>query len=204
MPKRTDLHCVLVLGSGPIQIGRACEFDYSGPQALEALRDEGIRPVLLNSNPARNMPGPSRAAAHHPTPLGRGVLAPPPNVAGNPANGPGTPAPLTRTWVATRPATTPTFVSGANPSNYGAAVTLTATVTAGATGSVTFSNGTTVLGTAALNGSAQAVLTTTSLAVGWNAITARYSGNATLAPSTTVAALCKSVHPPACHGKTTG
>ena len=52
MPKRTDLKCVLVLGSGPIQIGQACEFDYSGTQALKALREEGIRTVLLNSNPA--------------------------------------------------------------------------------------------------------------------------------------------------------
>ena len=55
MPKRTDLKCVLVLGSGPIQIGQACEFDYSGTQALKALREEGIRTVLLNSNPASIM-----------------------------------------------------------------------------------------------------------------------------------------------------
>ena len=97
--------------------------------------------------------------------------------------------------------TTTALTSGANPSNNGAAVTFTATVSAGATGSVTFSNGTATLGTAALNGSAQAVLTTTALAVGWNAITARYAGDATHAPSVTAAALFQSVNPPAGNGK---
>ncbi len=66
---------------------------------------------------------------------------------------------------------------------------------------MTFYNGTAVLGTAALNGSAQAVLTTTALAVGWNAITARYQGDATHAPSATAAALFQTVNPPAGNGK---
>jgi alpha-galactosidase len=101
----------------------------------------------------------------------------------------------------TRPATTTTLVSGANPSSYGAAVTFTATVSGGATGSVMFSNGTAGLGTAALNGSGQAFLTTTGLAVGWNAITARYQGDATHAPSATAAPLFQAVNPPAGNGK---
>ena len=74
MPKRTDLKCVLVLGSGPIQIGQACEFDYSGTQALKALREEGIRTVLLNSNPASIMTDPSRADATYIEPLTLTVL----------------------------------------------------------------------------------------------------------------------------------
>jgi carbamoyl-phosphate synthase large subunit len=52
MPRNPDLKSVLVLGAGPIQIGQACEFDYSGTQALKALREEGVRTILLNSNPA--------------------------------------------------------------------------------------------------------------------------------------------------------
>jgi len=74
MPKRTDLKCVLVLGSGPIQIGQACEFDYSGTQALKALREEGIRTVLLNSNPASIMTDPGRADATYIEPLTLTVL----------------------------------------------------------------------------------------------------------------------------------
>jgi len=74
MPKRTDLKSVLVLGSGPIQIGQACEFDYSGTQALKALREEGIRTILLNSNPASIMTDPSRADATYIEPLTLGVL----------------------------------------------------------------------------------------------------------------------------------
>ena len=75
MPKRTDLKTVLVLGSGPIQIGQACEFDYSGTQALKALREEGIRTVLLNSNPASIMTDPGRADATYIEPLTLAVLA---------------------------------------------------------------------------------------------------------------------------------
>src|SRR5438270_550321 len=55
MPRRTDLRSILLLGSGPIVIGQACEFDYSGVQALKALREEGYRTILLNSNPATIM-----------------------------------------------------------------------------------------------------------------------------------------------------
>ncbi|MBK8725270.1 MAG: carbamoyl-phosphate synthase large subunit [Holophagaceae bacterium] len=74
MPKRTDIQSVLVLGSGPIQIGQACEFDYSGTQALKALREEGIRTILLNSNPASIMTDPSRADATYIEPLTLAVL----------------------------------------------------------------------------------------------------------------------------------
>ena len=74
MPKRTDLKSVLVLGSGPIQIGQACEFDYSGTQALKALREEGIRTILLNSNPASIMTDPGRADATYIEPLTLSVL----------------------------------------------------------------------------------------------------------------------------------
>ncbi len=51
MPKRTDIHSVLIIGAGPIIIGQACEFDYSGAQACKALREEGYRVILVNSNP---------------------------------------------------------------------------------------------------------------------------------------------------------
>ena len=61
MPKRTDIQSVLVIGSGPIVIGQACEFDYSGTQACKALREEGYRVVLLNSNPATIMTDPELA-----------------------------------------------------------------------------------------------------------------------------------------------
>ena len=50
MPKRTDIHSVLIIGAGPIIIGQACEFDYSGTQACKALREEGYRVILVNSN----------------------------------------------------------------------------------------------------------------------------------------------------------
>ncbi|MDE6469975.1 MAG: carbamoyl-phosphate-synthetase, partial [Eubacterium sp.] len=55
MPKRTDIHKILVIGSGPIVIGQAAEFDYSGTQACLALREEGYEVVLINSNPATIM-----------------------------------------------------------------------------------------------------------------------------------------------------
>src|SRR6476620_8010990 len=61
MPKRSDVQKVLVIGSGPIVIGQAVEFDYSGTQALKALREEGIEVVLLNSNPATVMTDPEFA-----------------------------------------------------------------------------------------------------------------------------------------------
>src|SRR5437868_14359852 len=58
MPKRTDIKSILVIGAGPIVIGQACEFDYSGVQACKALKDEGFRVVLVNSNPATIMTDP--------------------------------------------------------------------------------------------------------------------------------------------------
>src|SRR5688572_27186583 len=61
MPKRTDIKSVLIIGAGPIVIGQACEFDYSGAQACKALRDEGYRVVLVNSNPATIMTDPEMA-----------------------------------------------------------------------------------------------------------------------------------------------
>ena len=61
MPKRTDLRTILIIGAGPIVIGQACEFDYSGAQACKALREEGYRVILVNSNPATIMTDPEMA-----------------------------------------------------------------------------------------------------------------------------------------------
>ena len=58
MPRRSDLKSVLIIGSGPIVIGQACEFDYSGTQACKVLKQEGLRVVLVNSNPATIMTDP--------------------------------------------------------------------------------------------------------------------------------------------------
>jgi carbamoyl-phosphate synthase large subunit len=69
VPKRTDLHSILILGSGPIVIGQACEFDYSGTQACRVLRDEGYRVILVNSNPATIMTDPEFADATYVEPL---------------------------------------------------------------------------------------------------------------------------------------
>jgi len=69
MPRRTDLHTILLLGSGPIVIGQACEFDYSGTQACRVLRREGYRVVLVNSNPATIMTDPEFADATYIEPL---------------------------------------------------------------------------------------------------------------------------------------
>ena len=69
MPKRTDLETILIIGSGPIVIGQACEFDYSGTQACRVLRDEGYRVVLVNSNPATIMTDPEFADATYVEPL---------------------------------------------------------------------------------------------------------------------------------------
>jgi carbamoyl-phosphate synthase large subunit len=63
MPKRTDIHSILIIGAGPIVIGQACEFDYSGAQACKALREEGFRVILVNSNPATIMTDPDTADA---------------------------------------------------------------------------------------------------------------------------------------------
>ena len=69
MPKRTDIQSILIIGAGPIVIGQACEFDYSGAQACKALRDEGYRVVLVNSNPATIMTDPSMADATYIEPV---------------------------------------------------------------------------------------------------------------------------------------
>ncbi|MBL8504089.1 MAG: carbamoyl phosphate synthase large subunit, partial [Rhodocyclaceae bacterium] len=61
MPKRSDIHSILIIGAGPIIIGQACEFDYSGAQACKALRDEGYKVILVNSNPATIMTDPEMA-----------------------------------------------------------------------------------------------------------------------------------------------
>src|SRR3990167_6516703 len=69
MPRRTDLKRVLVIGSGPIVIGQACEFDYSGTQACKALKAEGLEGVLVNSNPATIMTDPEIADRTYSEPL---------------------------------------------------------------------------------------------------------------------------------------
>jgi len=69
MPKRTDIKSILIIGAGPIVIGQACEFDYSGAQACKALREEGYRVILVNSNPATIMTDPSMADATYVEPI---------------------------------------------------------------------------------------------------------------------------------------
>jgi carbamoyl-phosphate synthase large subunit len=75
MPKRTDLHSILIIGAGPIIIGQACEFDYSGAQACKALRAEGYRVILVNSNPATIMTDPGLADATYLEPITPEVVA---------------------------------------------------------------------------------------------------------------------------------
>src|SRR5438874_1647502 len=75
MPKRTDLHKILLIGSGPIVIGQACEFDYSGTQACKALREEGYEVVLVNSNPATIMTDPGTANRTYIEPLTWEIVA---------------------------------------------------------------------------------------------------------------------------------
>ena len=75
MPKRTDISSILVIGAGPIVIGQACEFDYSGTQAVKALRDEGYRVILVNSNPATIMTDPGLADATYVEPITPEVVA---------------------------------------------------------------------------------------------------------------------------------
>src|SRR5260221_12380674 len=74
MPKRTDLKRILIIGSGPIIIGQACEFDYSGTQACKALRADGYEVVLVNSNPATIMTDPDLANRTYVEPLSRAYL----------------------------------------------------------------------------------------------------------------------------------
>ena len=75
MPKRADLHTVLIIGAGPIIIGQACEFDYSGTQACKALREEGYRIILVNSNPATIMTDPDMADATYVEPITPEIVA---------------------------------------------------------------------------------------------------------------------------------
>ena len=74
MPRRDDIESILIIGSGPIVIGQACEFDYSGTQACRVLRDEGYRIILANSNPATIMTDPEFADATYIEPLELDVL----------------------------------------------------------------------------------------------------------------------------------
>lgn len=74
MPKRTDIKSIMIIGAGPIVIGQACEFDYSGAQACKALREEGYRVILVNSNPATIMTDPSMADATYIEPITPEIL----------------------------------------------------------------------------------------------------------------------------------
>ena len=74
MPRRNDIHSILIIGSGPIVIGQACEFDYSGTQACRVLREEGYRVILANSNPATIMTDPDFADATYIEPLDVDIL----------------------------------------------------------------------------------------------------------------------------------
>src|ERR1700753_464271 len=75
MPKRTDISTILIIGAGPIVIGQACEFDYSGTQSIKALKEEGFRIVLVNSNPATIMTDPELADATYVEPITPAVVA---------------------------------------------------------------------------------------------------------------------------------
>ena len=75
MPKRTDIKKILIIGAGPIVIGQACEFDYSGTQACKALKEEGYEVVLLNSNPATIMTDPDFADRTYIEPVTPEILA---------------------------------------------------------------------------------------------------------------------------------
>ena len=75
MPKRTDIKSICIIGAGPIVIGQACEFDYSGTQACKALKEEGYRVVLINSNPATIMTDPDLADATYIEPITPDVVA---------------------------------------------------------------------------------------------------------------------------------
>jgi carbamoyl-phosphate synthase large subunit len=75
VPRRNDIHKILLIGSGPIIIGQACEFDYSGTQACKALREEGYEVVLVNSNPATIMTDPEMADRTYIEPLTWEIVA---------------------------------------------------------------------------------------------------------------------------------
>ena len=92
MPRRADIKKVMIIGSGPIVIGQACEFDYSGTQACKALRKLGYEIVLVNSNPATIMTDPAMADATYIEPLNAAAME-----ASSPRSGP---MPCSRTWAA--------------------------------------------------------------------------------------------------------
>src|SRR3569623_2226407 len=75
MPKRTDISTILLIGAGPFVIGQACEFDYSGTQACKALKEEGYRFILVNSNPATIMTDPDLADATYIAPITPEIVA---------------------------------------------------------------------------------------------------------------------------------
>jgi carbamoyl-phosphate synthase large subunit len=75
MPKRTDISSILIIGAGPIVIGQACEFDYSGTQACKALKSDGYRIILVNSNPATIMTDPGVADATYVEPITPEIVA---------------------------------------------------------------------------------------------------------------------------------
>src|SRR5690348_5740481 len=75
MPRRSDLHSICLIGSGPIVIGQACEFDYSGSQALKVLREDGFRTIVVNSNPATIMTDPGFADRTYLEPLDLDAVA---------------------------------------------------------------------------------------------------------------------------------
>src|SRR4030081_176984 len=75
MPKRTDITTILIIGAGPIVIGQACEFDYSGTQAVKTLKAEGYRVILVNSNPATIMTDPELADATYIEPITPEIVA---------------------------------------------------------------------------------------------------------------------------------
>ena len=75
MPKRKDIDSILIIGAGPIIIGQACEFDYAGSQACKALREEGYRVILVNSNPATIMTDPDMSDATYVEPITPATVA---------------------------------------------------------------------------------------------------------------------------------
>ena len=75
MPRRNDIKSILIIGAGPIIIGQACEFDYSGAQACKALKADGYRIILVNSNPATIMTDPDMADATYIEPITPGTVA---------------------------------------------------------------------------------------------------------------------------------
>ena len=86
MPKRTDIESILIIGAGPIIIGQACEFDYSGAQACKALAEEGYRIILVNSNPATIMTDPEMAAVTYVEPITPAMPSTSPACSSNPTS----------------------------------------------------------------------------------------------------------------------